>query len=352
MTMSMLLHALLAALASVAAFSGAFGTAAVVDAGAAAAGGAPPPSTDPADAGTPSGDPAAPVEPADPAAVAAGGDGDDLSDDDPDDDAEVAEHLPEPVARTRLRRVQRLLSRSRPLLERLKGPGGKYLTPEEIDRHLANSREFANIDAVLSKSKRAVQVLLEEQERLARGDQGTAAGDDFPAFDEATWPFETDTPEGKKLLELGKELHETKRALHEMRRDVTGTKQERQQERLEQLNTRWRDATFKAAAELDEPYRPIFIRSVKREFERLQLRGELTKANAEDVINRELAELRAHKKTTTRSTTTRQSAAVARNSTLPAAVRPGAVQPAAAGATNKRETLKDASKGFLAKYRG
>lgn len=231
------------------------------------------------------------------------------------------------------------------------------MSPEDIDRILSNHREFETLDRVLKASPRAVQMLIEEQQRIERGESGDAAaaggGADEPvAFDEASWPFETETPQGKALLQLARQNHELSSKYRTLEQQVTGVRTGFERQTVAQIEGQWKQVAFQAANELDQVYRPMFIRNIRREFSRLQAAGQLTRANAKDVIDAELREVRQAKKSAQRSTVTSQSATAAGNRNLPRAPRPGTVVPATGKeTTGKRETIKDARSSFLSKYR-
>lgn len=324
----------------------------------AAAGGSADPAT--VVAADPNADPAAAdpsaVDGGDPEAVAreaAGGD----DDDDAAGDDDVAEHLPESAVRNRLRRTQRFATRARPIVERFRDPKtGKWATGDEVDRTLRKARDFDEIESVLTRSPEAVQFLMKERARLdalERGETPAAAAAEDPPFNEEEWPYETDTPQGQRLLALAKSDHENKTLLRKMqqRLDGLGTKDEERE--FAQVNETWKAATLAAAEkEVAPEYRNLFIKGVNRLFRELKSQGRLTKANVNAVIDAELADVRAAKKAATRTTTTAASRTVAANANLPRVPRPGQVTPAAAGASTKRETLKDGSSSFFARVRG
>lgn len=286
---------------------------------------------------------------------AAGGD----DDDDPaaDDDV-VAEQLPETAVRNRLRRTQRFATRARPIVERFRDPKtGKWASPEDVDRTIRESRDFQQIDYVLTRSPKALQFLIDERARLdalERGDAAAAAAaDEDPAFNEEEWPYETESPQGQRLLALAKSDHENKTLLRKMQKRLDGIGTKNEEREFAQVNETWKVATLAAAEkEVAPEYRNLFVKSVNRLFRELKGQGQLTKANVNAVIDAELADVRAAKKAAARTTTTRQSATVAANAGLPRVPRPGQITPAAAGTSTKRETMKDSSASFFARVRG
>lgn len=282
---------------------------------------------------------------------------DDVDDAQLPDESDDVDHLPEANVRTRLRRQQRFLSKhGRPLLERLVDPAtGRHMSPQRLDQVLASSREFETIDRVLRASPAAVEFLMKEEARLAgrAPANGEARHDDAPAdFDAANWPFEVDSAEGKALLQLAKDNHELKATVRELRGGVTGVKSTLETQQLAGIEQQWKQAAFTAANDVDPVYRAMFVRSVGREFQKLKASGQLTRANAREVIDTELREVRAATKGKKRDGVNRQSAAVATNAGLPRVPKPGTVVAAGSEGAPKRETIKDASKGFLSKYRG
>lgn len=281
-----------------------------------------------------------------------------LADDDTDDDRfpdhDDIDTLPEANVRTRLRRTSRFAQRVRPIADRFRRQDGKLMSADEVDAILSGHREFQTIDSVLKRSPKAVQFLLEEQRRLEQGggDDAAAGGAEDAPFNEADWPFETETPQGKALLSLGKRQHDQELLIKRLTGELGGVRTGIERQTVGQLEKEWKSVAFQAASEIDQPYRPMFIRNVRREFQRLQASGQLTRANAKQVVDAELTEIRAAKKSTQRGNVTRQSEVVAGNRTLPRTPRPGTTTPAS-GKPNggKRETMKDASAGFLSRYR-
>lgn len=273
--------------------------------------------------------------------------GADDRDDLPDDD-DLVEHLPEPQLRTRLRRTQRFAQKVRPLADRLRGPDGKFLTPEQVDRVLSNARYFEEVDGILQRDPEAVRALQAARARLEAGATEPEPADE--PFNEADWPYETESAQGKRLLQMAKDQHEDRQRMRRLERQLAGVDRRDQLRTVEQAESQWKTAALTAAKEVDAEYRPMFVRAVRAEFELLKAQNMLTKASAQSVIDRHLAPIRARNKGKTRETVDRQSAMAAANGKLPAVPRPGAMRPAAGGGEPKRETLKDASKSFLARY--
>lgn len=324
--------------------------------GAPAGGGAPPatPTTDRVSA-DPAPDPANAAD-----AGAEGHEPPDLDDDatgDARDEEEFVSRLPEANLRTRVRRSQRYRRDTEPIVSLFRGPDGKYMPPQEVTRLLANAREFEQLDRVLKADPRAVQALMDAEARLRNG--GSAAADEPPAFDEAAfeqaWPYEVESKEGRAFFERqkadAKRTHGLEDQVRRLERLVTGVQQTTAQQTFEQIEGRWKAVAFKACEEVDPLYREMFLGNVKAQFDLLRGNNQLTKVNAQAVVDRLLANVRAAKKTQTRTTTARQSAMAAGNATLPRTPRPGTVQPASGEPAPKRETIADSHKSWLARYR-
>lgn len=320
------------------------GGAAVVEGAAGDPGGA----ADPAD-GDHGADAGAADDPARPA------DSGDLDDDDADDD--VINTLPEQQLRTRHRRTQRWLKKVRPLVERLRGPNRQFMGLDELDRALDDSRQYRQIDSVLTRSPEAVQLLMREQQRLDALDRGErpaaeAELEDQP-FNEQEWEFETDTAQGKRFLAMAKQQHEDNRTLRRLLREVQGVQTGFRTQARTTNEQQWKTATFNAAQEIDDPTaRRWFISGMFNRFDSLERTNKLQTVNLGRLIDDELKDIRAAKRGKTRQTTTRQSETVARNAALPRTPAPGRTTPAGSDGKPKRETMQDASKGFLSKYAG
>lgn len=282
-----------------------------------------------------------------------------IGEDDHDDDAaptddDVADHLPETQLRTRHRRTQRFVQRLRPIADRLRDPAtGRLMPVERVDQMVRNASEFEVIDRILKASPKAVQALMDAQRELEGGTAaagGAPAVEEPPAFNEADWPFETETPEGKRLLQQAKQQHDLVGLVQQLQRQIADQQTQAQTRQVGEVEQQWKQQTFTAAAEVDELYRPMFVNAVAAQFQLLKASGQLTRASVKDVIDRQLATVRQAKKTQTRQTLTRQSATVAANASLPATPRPGTVVPASGSQTTKRETIADAKKSFLGRY--
>jgi hypothetical protein len=243
----------------------------------------------PADAGAD-----APADSADPGATAAAPGAADADEDDLDDDGadDVAQHLPEPQVRTRARRLQRQMARMRPIVERFRDPAtGKTMTPDQVDRLLANARDFDAIDRVFQGSPELMTRFMQERDRIASGQPAPsssrpAAAPTEPAdapFDESTWPFETDTPTGQRLLQMAKDQHELTRQFRATQRELTAIKQGTEQQTLSQTEQAWKRDTLAAAAEVAPEYRELFIRGVYYQFELLKSRNQLGAATPKSV---------------------------------------------------------------------
>lgn len=287
---------------------------------------------------------------ADPDRTAA--DVDDLDDDDDTIDREISDNLPEANVRTLNRRNQRRLRRMQPYADRLRDPRtGQWLPVEELDRRLGQAREFEDIDAVLRSSPRAVQVLMEEQARMQGRGAAPAEERDEP-FNEQDWPYETDTPQGQRLLAMAKSQHANEQLLKRVMRRLDQTDQRFEHGSVEQLEGRWKGELKTAVVDVPEEFRQHIVDTVRDKFQLLRANGQLKRVNPTAVINSIVAPFRTKGKKATRDANNRASAMAAGNTRLPQTPRPGAQSPATGKEkTNERETMRHASKGFLAKYR-
>lgn len=353
-TLAPLVKAVLFGLAAFGIVGAAPAAAPAADTGGAPAGGGAPSSTPAAEpdarAADPTGDPADDERGAGDL-VAGDGDGHEPTDEEVDELEELLPHLSESQLRTRLRRTQRFNKRVSPLVERLRKPGTKeYMSPEDVDAAVSMYRD---LDPILRASPDALQYLIKERDRVMQGGGGRPAPEEPAPFDEENWPFETDTPQGKALLSLAKQNHDLSANYKRLEGRLGNVDQRFESQTHAQLEGQWKTATLKAALEIpDELYRPMFVQHVYERFNALKSTGQLTRANAQQVIDKMLAPIRAATKKKQRTTVTRQSEVIAANTGLPRTPRPGTVLPASGEKPAGRETIKDARSSFLRKYAG
>lgn len=284
----------------------------------------------------------------------------DAGGDDADDEAFV-NSLPEANLRTRVRRGQRYRKQVDPLVNLLRGADGKFLPPQEVNRILANSREFENFDRILrgggEKGRKALQALMEADAELRNGGQAAAAEDEHPAFDEAAfeqaWPYEFESKEGRAFFERqkaeAKRTHALEGDVKKLTRLVTGVQQHTAQQTFSAVERDIKATVFAAAEELPLEYRETFVVGAKAQFDLLRQAGKLSAPAMKAVIDRMLAPVRAANKKQGRGAAAKASAMAAGNGALPKTPRPGTVAPASGTNTNtnKRETIKDASRSFF-----
>lgn len=274
-------------------------------------------------------------------------DHDDLGNDDADE-REFVERLPEPNLRTRVRRAQRYRREAEPIVNLFRGPDGKLLPAQEVNRMLANHREFENLDRVLRSDPKLVQAFLDADARLRNGGQPAAAEDEHPPFDEETWEFETDTPQGKRLLAEAKRTHALEGELKQLRKLVTGVQQHTQQQSFSTLETKVKSIVMEGAKQIDPLYQKGFVRGAKAHFEFLRATNRLTPQAMQAFVDDYLAPVVAAKKTNGRAAAGKASAMASANGTLPKTPRPGTVSPAAGNAQpNTRQTIADGRKAFF-----
>lgn len=309
---------------------------------------------------------------------APGGDDDDA---DVDDFEQAIDHLPEQNLRTHLRRAQRRLAKTRPIVDRLRDPQtGRFLTADDVDRLRFEASEYRALDRVLQRSPDLVGRILEAQRRLDSGeDVETVLADttarpssatspapgrqdqhgqvDGQPWNDETYPYERESEQGQFLYNALKAAHEDRQRLRDLERRLTAREQRDEKVTHEQLEGRWRESTIAASNQLREEARKPFVRAVYREFLYLRDTGRLTKANAETVITQALADYAAFKVAAkpgsgTPATTKRQSEMVASNATLPRVPRPGAMTPTTGTPqpTGQRETLSAARSAMFRRF--
>lgn len=313
-------------------------------------GGTPPAS------GTP-GDQAPPADGGDPGADDLhAGDGGDDGDEAPDLSDEI-DALPETNVRTQLRRQQRFNKRSRPLVERLRDPQtGRLMPAADLDRALADARQFQQLDQVFANSPKALQVFLDEQKRLGQSPAEAALAaadmDDDKPFNEDEWEFETDTAQGKRLLAMAKDLHESGRRVRRLEKGLKQTSSTQQEIADRGVEERFKSLALANVDRIpyDGPIKGQFVNAVYREFMDLKRTGRLTKANAEEIVEKTVLAFGGKQRPgpARTKTTIAQSAAAAGNKELPRTPRPGVVAPVNGQPKPKeRETIADAAKSFF-----
>lgn len=296
---------------------------------------------------------AATADDGDAARTAGAADGDD---DDLDGDDGGADHLPEQTLRTRFRRTQRFLNKRRGLIDRLRDPETRqFISEQQLDEMRQHAGYFREIDEVIAADPDLANRLLQARTRRLSGQPAAAAEPAEQVFDEAAfraeWGYEVETDAGQKFyrqhLALAKGLHEQTQRNNRLEQRLAGVDQRDQTRSHQQLETQWKQAAIAAAKDVDEPYRPMFVRAVRAEFQLLKAQGLLDRTTAEQVIARHLDPIRQRNKTTQRTQLNRQSATVAGNGQQPKTPRPGAMTPANGAAPNtKRETIADSRKSF------
>lgn len=287
----------------------------------------------------------------------AGAEGDDI---DYDGGAEVvSQTLPEANLRTHSRRLQRQNQKLRAVADTLRHPDGRRMSPQEVNAVLANAREFENLDRILKSDKAAFDAILRANERLQRGESGPAEPEETPLepFNDEGFQFETETPQGRALLEEFRANHthrqQSQREIAALRRELQLLRGGVEQQTFSQIEQGWKSQTLTAAKTLPPGLQEDFVERVETEFKLLRATNQLTKANRQQVVERFLARFKKRAGSLSRPQLTRQSAAVVGNGKLPVVPRPGSMSPA--NGTNqpaKRETIVDSRRSLLARARG
>jgi hypothetical protein len=314
------------------------------------------------------GDPAADGDPADAIGDEPAGEAAPVDDNDVDDDDALVDDLPEPRVRTRLRRTQRQWKQARPVIDALRSISGDGRLPDArtVTTLAQESAYYREINDVLTRKPELLQAILKAKQELDGGDSSTAATAADPAaaesdqptpFDESDWPFETETPQGKRMLAMARELHELKHSARQAQTLAQRATQTQQTAELATIENDWKTAAIAAAEKAfptDVAARRLFVNNVWHQFERLKQTNRLKGTNARQVIAELAAPFTRRQATKARGAATTAARTVTNNATLPRTVRPGSTSPApGAGAAPKtRETLADARKSFFGRLQG
>jgi hypothetical protein len=200
-----------------------------------AGGGAADDAVDPADAG------------ADRREAGAGGGADDELDEDEVDLPPEVRDDPKRI-RTRLRRLQRQHTTVARIAERFRGPDGRYLQPEEIDRIRGRAADMEEIQALLDEHPDLTEQLLERRRGGGRAAAADPEWQDPYAAMLDKLPFDPEHPSSQWFLNefrsIRKENHELRQALKKVEHGV-GTVQQRDQQRTEQqVEGTWKNQTL------------------------------------------------------------------------------------------------------------
>lgn len=284
---------------------------------------------------------------------AAGG-GDDPDDDDPDAD------LPEDIRndpkrlRTHLRRTQRQFGRVRPIAERFRDPAtGQYMQPQQIDRVLGRAQDMEELETFFNDHPDVVQLIMEKR----RGGRGAAAAEDAfvdPFANPADLPWDTETPEGKKFLELfrdgAKSNHELRTQIKRLEKQLGQVDQRDTARTIGGIEANWKTQTLEAAKKVPQEYRETFVNSVWRSFELAKTRRQLGKVRVDQVLERELKPYVRASRGAQRTNVAGAQQRAEHNTTIP---RPGARgSTSAAGPADSNKgvgTIRDGKKSFFAR---
>lgn len=280
---------------------------------------------------------------------------------DPDDDDENDEAgLPENVRndpkwlRTQRRKLQREVAPLRPLKDRLRGPDGRFLTADELDRRFGKARDMEEFESLLSEQPDLVQIILD---RKAGKGRPAAAGADEDAFqdpfaDDAAVPWDVTTDTGRAFRDLfrnqAKENHALKQSLRRLERSLGDVTTRETTRTLAQHEDHWRAAVRTAATQLPAEARQAFADAVRGVFEVAKRDKTLGRLNVQQVIERYVTPYRKAAKGQQRTNAAGQQRRAEGNRQLPRSGAPGRTSVATANDTNKpgAGTIKDAKKSF------
>lgn len=281
--------------------------------------------------------------------------GDDDEDDDGDDE-DLATATPEDRAkryRTRARRAQRQARSMRPIAERFRGPDGKFLPPQDVDRMVGRARDMEELEQFFSEHSDIVQTIL-ERKRGGRSAASARAEDAFidPFADEASLPWDTTQPGGKALVEhlrrQARENHELRQTLKGIEQRFTQVDQRETQRTVAQHEERWKSLTLNAVKQVPEASRTTFANAVHRAFKLLEARGQLGRVDPRKVVMDELRPFIRAARGEKRRTTADAQRRAENNNNRPAPTR-ARTAPADPHATNSVGTIRDGKKSFFAR---
>lgn len=276
---------------------------------------------------------------------------------DDDDEDDTDRDLPEEIRndpkrlRTHLRRTQRQFGKVRPIAERFRNPTtGQYMQPQEIDRVLGRAQDMAELETFFADHPDVVQTILEKR----RGGKGAvaAAEDTFqdPFANPADLPWDTETPEGKKFLELfrdgARHTHELRQHIKRLEGQLGQVNQRDTTRTLAGIENTWKSATLAAAARVPDHLRESFVTNVWRAYELAKHTKALGRVQVQQVLERELKPYLRAARGAQRQTVAGAQRSAEHNNNIP---RPGTRSNGAANPkdSNKAGTIKDARKSFF-----
>lgn len=286
------------------------------------------------------------------------GDGDrgqaDDHDDDPDNDDREFDALPPDqqakTARTRLRRYQRQFKTLRPIADMFRGPDGRLMPTQDVQRRLAAAADWEEMNEFLQQHPDIVGQILERKNRGGRGPAEPQRKEfEDPFADESKLPFDTTTDAGKfivnHLRNHAKENFELRQLVDELRNGVTDVRRRDSQRSLQQTEGEWKNRTLEAAraAGLDKADLQLFVESVWNVFERGKLTRSLNRLNLQDVIAKKLAPFKARR----RSNVAGQQQRAEHGRTVPPPAGRGRTTAATPNDKNNVGTIKDARKSLF-----
>lgn len=279
----------------------------------------------------------------------------DGGDDEDDEDAGLAPEVRDDPKRlrTRHRRLQRQMGEVRPIADRFRGPDGKYMSPDQIDRMRARAQDMDEVQQLLDANPDILQSMLERR----NGRPAAAARDDYQDLfpDDAAIPWDTADPASKTLVDTLRKFH---RDIHDLRKENTqlkqglGTVHERDTARsAQEVEDSWKTQTLAAAkaAGLTGDDHDHFVNSVYLNFRLARAEKRLGKVNRAAILEQALRPFKRTRVAGDRRAAADAHARADANGTRPQPGSRGATTPARASDTNRSGTLKDAREGFFAR---
>jgi len=184
-----------------------------------------------------------------------------LDSDDEHADLPFSNHPRFKAIRNKLRTAQRQVAKLRTLRDRVQAIG-------DLDQVVYDAQNYRRIAPQMESNKHLRALIYGEPADSERDEP-----DRETPFDEAGYPFERDSDQGKYLYALAREHHDTKAALRAISRDLGAMRQTHEQStRQAELGT-WSKATTAAAAQLPAEQRQMFMDAVYGAYQHAKARG-------------------------------------------------------------------------------
>lgn len=282
------------------------------------------------------------------------------AEDDEDEDADLPPEVRDDPKRlrTRHRRLQRQHSTVAPIAERFRGPDGRYLQLDEVDRIRGRARDMERLEELFDANPDLRDQVLERH----AGRRPAAAepteeqwADPYTTAALETLPFDPANPSSQWFLNefrrLDKQNHELRTSLKKVEQGV-GTVTQRDAQRAEaQIEDAWKTQTLEAAkaAGLRGDDLADFVDIVYTKFRAGKAERRLEKIDRKQIIERALGPFKRGRTAGSRQATVAAATRVDANRRQPAPHNRAAASPASPQATNTVGTIKDGRKSFFAR---